>query len=193
MKAAIYARVSTKDQNPELQIRELKAYCEARRWQFKIYLDTISGAERTRPELGRLEKDAYGHKFAVVLVWRFDRFARGVGHLLQALDRFNTLGIGFVSLRDGIDTTTTTGRLLFTIVAAIAEFERNIIRERVRAGIENAKAKGKTLGRPRVAVDAELIRRWRKQGLSWSAIVKKTGLGKGTCQRAVKVYTSTDR
>jgi DNA invertase Pin-like site-specific DNA recombinase len=191
MRAAIYARVSTTDQNPDLQIRELRDYCKMRKWEFKIYLDHgISGATEKRPELRRLEKDALNKQFDVVICWRFDRFGRSVSHLLASLDRFASVGIQFVSLRDGIDTGTATGRLLFTLVGAIAEFERNLIRERVSAGIAAAKARGVQLGRPRRIVDSEEIRRLRDRGFTWKVITKKTGLGKGTCQRALKGGTS---
>lgn len=187
MKAAIYARVSTADQNPDLQLRELREYCKVRGWQFKIYLDHgVSGATDQRPELRRLEHDVLHGHYGVVLCWKFDRFARSVSHLLASLDRFKTAGAEFVSIRDGIDTNTPTGRLLFTLVGAIAEFERSLIRERVNAGIEAARHRGVKFGRPRKSVDRDQIRRLRDAGYTWAVIAKKTGLGKGTCQRAVK-------
>lgn len=188
MKAAIYARVSTAEQNADLQLREAREYCKARGWDYKIYLDQgVSGATEQRPELRRLENDVLHRHFGVVVVWRFDRFARSVPHLLGALDRFHTSGVSFVSVRDQIDTNTPTGRLLYTLIGAIAEFERTLIRERVQAGIRAAQARGVRLGRPRREVDEKLIRNLRDAGHSWNAIARKTALGKGTCQRAYYV------
>ena len=113
----------------------------------------ISGAKEKRPELSRLMADAHRRKFDAVIVWKFDRFARSVSHLLRALETFKALGIEFVSLTEGVDTSTPTGRMIFTVLGAVAELERSLIAERVRAGLRNAKAKGKRLGRPKKAVD----------------------------------------
>src|SRR6202041_114645 len=117
------------------------------------YIDRgISGSKDRRPELDRLMKDAHSRKFDVVIVWKFDRFARSVSHLLRALETFNALGIAFVSLSEQMDTTTPTGKMVFTVLGAVAELERSLIVERVKAGLRNARAKGKRLGRPRVSV-----------------------------------------
>jgi len=142
IKAAIYARVSTAGhgQSPELQVREIREYCERRGWQVcGEYVDAgVSGAKDSRPELNRLMADAHRRRFDAVVVWKFDRFARSVSHLLRALETFNALGIAFVSLSEQIDTTTPTGKMVFTVLGAVAELERSLIAERVRAGLRNA-------------------------------------------------------
>src|SRR5258708_18478275 len=149
MRAAIYARVSTTNgQDPTMQTRELREYIERRGWQLAgEYVDVgISGTKEKRPELDRLITDAHRRRFDVVAVWRFDRFARSVSHLLRALETFQALGIHFVSLSEQMDTTTPTGKMVFTVLGAVAELERSLIAERVRAGLRHARAKGKTLG-----------------------------------------------
>jgi DNA invertase Pin-like site-specific DNA recombinase len=187
-KAAIYARVSTNNngQDPTMQTRELEEYCQRRGWQLAgCYVDTgISGSKESRPELDRLMADAHRRRFDAVAVWKFDRFARSVSHLLRALETFKALGVDFVSLSEQVDTSTPTGKMVFTVLGAVAELERSLIAERVRAGIRNARAKGKRLGRPRIAVDAARIAALRAKGYSWSTICRETGTGKGTAQRA---------
>ena len=162
MKAAIYARVSTANngQDPTVQTRELEEYCQRRGWKVADqYIDVgISGAKEKRPELSRLMADAHRRKFDAVIVWKFDRFARSVSHLLRALETFKSLGIEFVSLSEQVDTSTPTGKMVFTVLGAVAELERSLIAERVKAGLRNAKAKGKKLGRPVREVDARLCR-----------------------------------
>jgi DNA invertase Pin-like site-specific DNA recombinase len=187
MKAAIYARVSTANngQDPTMQTRELREYCERRGWTVAgEYVDIgISGTKEKRPELDRLLGEAHRRRFDAVVVWRFDRFARSVSHLLRALETFKSLGIEFVSLSEQVDTSTPTGKMVFTVLGAVAELERSLIVERVRAGLRNAKAKGKSLGRPRVAVDAARIAALRSQGMSWARIGEELGLGEGTVRR----------
>src|SRR5215831_10166097 len=159
-RAAIYARVSTSNgQDPGMQTRELEEYCERRGWQVAgLYVDTgVSGAKDSRPELNRMLEDAHRRRFDAVVVWKFDRFARSVSHLLRALETFRALGIEFVSLSEQIDTSTPMGKMVFTILGSVAEMERSMIAERVRAGMRNARAKGKHIGRPRVSVDAKQI------------------------------------
>ena len=188
MRAAIYARVSTANngQDPRVQTRELGEFCERRGWTLvPEYVDVgISGTKEKRPALDRLMADAHRRKFDVVVVWRFDRFARSVSHLLRALETFQSLGIEFVSLSEQMDTSTPTGKMVFTVLGAVAELERSLIVERVKAGLRNARAKGKRLGRPRVAVDARKIATLRAQGRSWSEICRELDLAKGTAQRA---------
>jgi DNA invertase Pin-like site-specific DNA recombinase len=188
IRAAIYARVSTSNngQDPTMQTRELEEYCQRRGWEVAgCYVDNgISGSKESRPELDRLIADAHRRRFDAVAVWKFDRFARSVSHLLRALEMFKALGIDFVSLSEQVDTSTPTGKMVFTVLGAVAELERSLIAERVRAGIRNARAKGKTLGRPRVAVDASRIASLRSQGHSWGTIHRETGIAKGTAQRA---------
>src|SRR3984893_2527718 len=170
MKAAIYARVSTTNhgQDVSMQTRELRQFVEARGWMFACdYVDEgISGTKDRRPALDRLMADAHKRKFDVVVCWRFDRFARSVSHLLRALENFNALGIAFVSLSEQMDTTTPAGKMVFTVLGAVAELERSLIVERVKAGLRNARAKGKILGRPKKVMDARRITELRAQGLS---------------------------
>ena len=151
-RAAIYARVSTTNsgQDPLVQTREMKEYCPRRGWTIvDEYVDVgISGTKETRPELDRLIADAHRRRFDVVVVWRFDRFARSVSHLLRALETFQFLGIEFVSLSEQLDTSTPTAKMVFTVLGAVAELERSLIVERVRARMRNARAKGKKIGRP---------------------------------------------
>src|ERR1700756_5678968 len=184
MRVAIYARVSTANngQDPTMQTRELKEYCERRGWKVAgQYVDTgVSGAKDSRPELNRLMADAHRRRFDVVAVWRFDRFARSVSHLLRALETFKALGIEFVSLSEQVDTSTPAGKLVFTVLGAVAELERSLIAERVKAGLRNARAKGKRLGRPRSRVDALEINRLRGQGASWRAVGAALGVSAAT-------------
>jgi DNA invertase Pin-like site-specific DNA recombinase len=189
MRVAIYARVSTANngQDPTMQTRELREYADRRGWTVAgEYVDVgISGTKEKRPELDRLMSDAHRRRFDCVVVWKFDRFARSVSHLLRALETFKAQGIEFVSFSEQMDTSTPAGKMVFTVLGAVAELERSLIVERVRAGLRNARAKGKHLGRPRVAVDARRIAALRKSGSSWATICNETGLSKGTAQRAL--------
>jgi len=186
-KAAIYARVSTQNhgQDPHLQVSEIREHCARRGWQIiGEYVDEgVSGAKDSRPELNRLLADARRRRFDVLAVYRYDRFARSLRQLVNALEEFRSLGIEFVSLHEGVDTSTPNGRLIFGIFASIAEFERELIRDRVRSGLRNARAKGKTLGRPRAHVDPLRIQALRSQGLSWRAVARELGVGVGTLYR----------
>jgi DNA invertase Pin-like site-specific DNA recombinase len=188
MRAALYARVSTANngQDPEMQLRELREYCQRRGWTVADeFVDVgISGAKEQRPQLDRLIAAAHRRRFDSVVVWKFDRFARSVSHLLRALETFKALGVEFVSLSEQLDTSTPAGKMVFTVLAAVGELERSLIAERVRAGLRNARAKGKQLGRPRVIVDAARIASLRARGISWRDICRETGLTKGTAQRA---------
>jgi DNA invertase Pin-like site-specific DNA recombinase len=189
MRAASYARVSTigNGQSPEMQLREFREYVEHRGWQFAgEYVDTMTGTKDRRPELDRLMADAHRRRFDVVIVWKFDCFARSVPHLLRALETFNALGIQFVSLTEQIDTSTPAGRMVFTVLGAVAELERSLIVERVKAGLRNARAKGKRLGRPRVHVEPARIASLRAQGLSWAKTAERLGIGEGTAIRAAQ-------
>lgn len=135
--------------------------------------------------MDRLLSECRKRQVDAVVVYRYDRFARSLRQLVNALEDFRALGIDFVSLHEGVDTSTPNGRLVFGIFASIAEFERELIRDRVRSGLASAKARGKRLGRPRVAVDHTTIASLRAQGQSWATICKQLGLSKGTAQRAV--------
>ena len=178
-RAAIYARVSTnnKHQDPEMQLGELRAFCKHRDWEIcSEYTDSgISGTREKRPALDRLLSDCRRRRVDAVVVYRYDRFARSLRQLVNALEEFRSLGIEFVSLHEGVDTSTPNGRLIFGIFASIAEFEREFIRDRVKSGIAAAKAKGKRLGRPRRVVDAARIARLRATGHSWARITELTG------------------
>jgi len=148
-RVAIYTRVSTTDQSTKAQEKELRQYAANRGWVIaQHYSDTISGAKESRPGLDQLMADCKKRKADVILVWKFDRFARSVSHLLRALETFEELGIEFVSLSEQIDTSTAAGRMIFTVLGAVAALERSLIAERVRLGIENARREGKQLGRP---------------------------------------------
>jgi DNA invertase Pin-like site-specific DNA recombinase len=189
-RVAIYARVSTTNhgQDVTMQTRELREYCERRGWTVVgEYVDTgISGAKDRRPELDRLMADARRRRFEVLAVYRYDRFARSLRALVNALEEFRSLGIEFVSLHEGVDTSTPNGRLIFGIFASIAEFERELIRDRVRSGLRNARMKGKRLGRPPTFVDAAMVGLLRSQGVSWRAIAKQLGVGIGIVYRAAQ-------
>ena len=151
-RVAIYARVSTNNgQNPEMQLAELRAYCEKRGWDIEgEFVDVgVSGAKERRPALDRLLVLCRKRQVDAVIVYRYDRFARSLRQFVNALEEFRALGIDFVSLHEGVDTSTPNGRLVFGIFASIAEFERELIRDRVRSGLAAAKAKGKRLGRPK--------------------------------------------
>jgi DNA invertase Pin-like site-specific DNA recombinase len=182
MRVATYARVSTKDQSCALQVRDLQTYCVARKFTiFREYVDEgESGAQSSRPELNNLMADARKRKFDSVIVWRFDRFARSTKHLLLALEEFRSLGIQFISYQENIDTSSPLGQALFTIVSAVAQLERDLIRERVNAGIRHARACGKQLGRPRRIVDREELVRLQAEGATLRQIAKKLGVGYGT-------------
>src|ERR1700678_738393 len=183
-RVAIYGRVSTNNhgQDVSLQTTELEQFAQARGWQVAgQYLDSgVSGAKDSRPELNRLMADAHRRRFSVVAVWRFDRFARSVSHLLRALETFKALGIEFVSLSEQMDTSTPTGKMVFTVLGAVAELERSLIAERVRAGLRNARAKGKRLGRPPRKLDGKLIAALRGQGVGWRAVGAALGVSAAT-------------
>jgi DNA invertase Pin-like site-specific DNA recombinase len=143
----------------------------------------ISGTKEKRPELDRLMADAHKRRFDVIAVWRFDRFARSTSHLLRALEQFRALGIDFVSYSEQMDTSTPTGKMVFTVLGAVAELERSLIVERVKAGLRNAQAKGKRLGRPKAVLDAKRITTLRAQGFGWKRIASDLGVGVGTIYR----------
>lgn len=182
MRIALYARVSTKDQSCELQIRDLRTYCAARGFDpAREYIDVgQSGAKESRPELNKLMDDARKRQFDAIVVWRFDRFARSTKHLLLALEEFRSLGIQFISYQENIDTSSPLGQALFTIVSAVAQLERDLIRERVTAGIRNAQTNGKKLGRPMRPVDRDRILQLRAEGQSLEQIAANLGVGYGT-------------
>jgi DNA invertase Pin-like site-specific DNA recombinase len=186
-RVGLYARVSTiAGQSPEMQLLELREYAARRGWQVVgEYVDRSSGAKESRPALNRLMIDAHQRKFDVIAVWKIDRFGRSLRHLVNALAELEAVGVAFVSLRDNLDLGTPAGRLMFQIIAAMAEFERTLIAERVRAGLANARKKGKRLGRPRVEVDVGRVAALRRSGASWQAISHELRVGIGTVYKAV--------
>lgn len=185
-RVALYARVSTRDQNCGMQLDEMRAYCTRRGWSVAgEYVDTgISGSRERRPQLDQLLAACRRRQLDAVVVYRYDRFARSLRQLVNALEEFRTLGIEFVSLHEGVDTSTPNGRLVFGIFASIAEFERELIRDRVRSGLAAARARGKVFGRRRVPVDGQQVAELRARGLSWSGVCRELRLSKGTAQRA---------
>jgi DNA invertase Pin-like site-specific DNA recombinase len=201
-RAAIYVRVSTAtkarngaentfEQNPEVQEVPLRELAKQRGWTVsKVYSDRMSGAKESRPGLNALMKDARRGAFDVVLVWRFDRFARSVEQLVSALAEFRALKIDFVSHQESLDTSTAMGKAMFTIIAAMAELERSVIRERVQAGLQYARThgtkSGKPIGRPRRVFDREKVLALRQNGLPIEHIARQMGLGVGTVVRVLK-------
>jgi len=171
-KAAVYVRVSTLEQDPAMQLSDLRRYAQQRGFEiYKEYVDVgISGTKANRPALDELMDAARKRLFDVVLVWRFDRFARSTKHLVDALHEFRSLSIDFISYQEAIDTSSPIGEAMFTIIGAMAKLERDIIVERVKAGMRKAKEQGKRIGRPKTAVDIDGILSLRGQGLSLQAI-----------------------
>ena len=183
-RVAIYARVSTKNngQDPETQLMALREYAKARGFEvFHEYIDIgISGAKEKRPALDQLMDHARKRSFDAVLVARFDRFARSTRHLVLALDEFNALGVDFISLSESVDTSTPMGKMVYTVIAAVAELERSLICERVAMGLQRAKAQGKRLGRPAAKIDPAEVQGLREQGMSFRAIARQLGVSHPT-------------
>ena len=180
---ALYARVSTTHQDPDVQLRELRALAAARGWRIsEEYVDAgISGASTSRPELSRLLGDAHRGRFAGVLVWRLDRLGRSLRHLVTVVEDLLARGIEVISATEPhMDSTTPTGRLLRNIFASVAEYEREMIRERVIAGLRKAKASGKRIGRPRTVLNRFRVERLRAEGLSWREVARRMDIPKST-------------
>ena len=186
-RVALYARVSTKNhaQDPETQLLALREYAQARKLEvFGEYVDVgISGSKDSRPALNQLMEDARKRRFDAVLVARFDRFARSTRHLVLALEEFNALGVDFISLSESVDTSTPMGKMVYTVIAAVAELERSLIRERVVMGLQRAVAQGKQLGRPKVQASEEQLLQLSENGLSSRQIAKQLGLSPSTVLR----------
>ncbi len=181
---AIYARVSTDDQKADLQLDALHQYAEARGFTiYQEYVDQISGAKTSRPALDGLLADARRRHFDAVCVWKIDRLGRSVAHLLTILTELQTLNVAFVSLQEAIDTATPAGRMVFTFLGAVAEFERAIIAERVKAGMQAAKRRGKHCGRPKAKVDLFLARKLRIEGKSLRETASVIGTSYATLSR----------
>jgi DNA invertase Pin-like site-specific DNA recombinase len=188
MKVAVYVRVSTDGQDPEVQLAPLRAHLTARGWHLvEEFVDRgYSGIRERRPALDRLMRAAWDGKFQAVLVWRFDRFARSVKHLVTGLETFRSLNIGFVSLQEQLDTSTPIGQAMFTIIGAMAQLERDIIRERVVAGLKRARARGNRLGRPRAPVEVHAIHELHQDGLSPGAIARRLRCSRATVRRRLQ-------
>lgn len=188
VRAAIYARVSTTDQNCELQLRELREYVSRRGWEpAGEYVDAgVSGTKASRPALDRLMAAAAHRDLDCVLVWKIDRFGRSVLHLSQQLAALTTYGVRFLAVSQAIDTDASnpSSRLLLTILAGVAEFEREIIRERTLSGVRAARARGKVLGRPRRVFRRDYVAALREQGRSWRAIATELGVPVSTLRDA---------
>jgi len=185
-KAVLYMRVSSLDQHPETQLLDLQQMAAQRGYEVvKQYTDRISGAKARRPGLDELMHDARRGNFDVVLVWASDRIARSVTHFLEVLDELNRLNIEFVSFREQIDTGGPLGRAIVVIIGAIAELERNLIIERVRAGMRRAKLEGRPIGRQPLDLDREAIRRDRRLGQSLGKIAREHGISRATVHRVV--------
>lgn len=188
-RVAIYARVSTLNgQNPEMQLQELREYAQRRGWAvYSEYVDAgVSGAKESRPELNRLMADAHSRRFDAIICWKLDRLGRSLKHLVNTLADLQAYGVAFISLRDNLDLSTPSGRLMFHVIAAMAEFERALIRERVSAGIHAARHRGTRIGRPRAYANPAKIRELRAQGMPWRAISSQLGIGVGTAVRALQ-------
>ncbi len=187
-RVAVYVRVSTKDQSVDMQLNDLDRYSKERGLNiFKVYQDSgISGTKEARPALSDLMNDARKCKFDVVLVWRFDRWARSTKHLVSSLYEFRNLGIDFISYQENIDTSSPLGEAIFTIISAMSKLERDIIAERVKGGLRKAKANGKQLGRPKNEIDTDKVIEYRKQNKSIRQIAKELGLSNNLVYRTLQ-------
>ena len=186
-RAALYLRVSTLDQHPETQRHDLVSLAAQRGFEIvREYTDKISGTKARRPGLDQLLADARRGQFDVLLIWSFDRIARSVRHLIEVLDELHNLGIQFISFRESIDTTGALGRAVIVIVGAIAELERSLIVERVRAGMRRARLEGRHIGRPALDLDRAAILRHRAHGQSLGQIAKTFRISRATVSRVIK-------
>lgn len=188
-KIAIYARVSTANngQDPETQLLPLREYAKARTFEiYREYVDVASGVKEKRPSLDELLIDARKRKFDAVVVWKLDRLGRSLKHLITLIEEFQALGIQFISYTEGMDTTTPAGKLLFNVIGAIAGFERDLIRERVKAGLQRARTQGRHLGRPTVPYDTSRIVALRQSGRSVRGIAGEVGVSHTTVRRVLE-------
>ena len=187
-RVGLYARVSTNNgrQDVEVQLQPLREYCKQRNFFiYKEYVDHLSGANEDRPSLKQMMDDARKRKVDTILVWKFDRFARSTKSLVLALEEFRLLGIDFISYSENIDTSTPMGKVVFTIISSMAEFERSLIQERVCAGLKKAVADGKILGRPRQAFDLNRAVQLKRDGSSWSQLANEMKVSSATLRRII--------
>jgi DNA invertase Pin-like site-specific DNA recombinase len=187
-RCAIYSRVSTCNghQDPEMQARELREYCAHR--GFRVvgeYVDRLSGSKDSRPALNELMAAAHRRQFDAVCVWKLDRWGRSLKHLVNSIAELEARGVAFIALRDNLDLSTPSGRLMFHVIVAMAEFERSLIVERTKAGLRNARARGRHLGRPRAVFDVARAASLRNSGTSWRAISKQLGVPRSTLHLAL--------
>ena len=194
MRTALYARVSTSDkgQDPEMQLRELREHCQRRGWTIiGEYVDVgISGSKDSRPELNKLVADAHRRKLDALLVWKLDRFGRSLKHLVNSLAEFEALGVAFISLKESLDLTTPAGRLMFGVISAMAEFERDLIRERVKAGIANRRAKGFRVGRKPIILDAGRLATMRLEGLTIRGIANQLACSPALVHKTLSIQAA---
>jgi DNA invertase Pin-like site-specific DNA recombinase len=192
MRAGIYTRVSTEGQSVDMQLSDLRAFAKQRGLEvYREYCDIgVSGSRDSRPQLDMLMDDARKKKIRTVVVWKFDRFARSTRHLINALHEFNHLGVHFISYMENIDTSSPAGKVLFTMISAMAEFERDLIRERVKAGLKNARSKGIKLGRPSILTDEmrDNIKSLREEGKSIRAIAKKFDVSPALVHKTLSIF-----
>jgi len=191
-RACLYMRVSTVDQHPETQLYDLRQMASQRGFQIvQEYTDRISGVKSRRPGLDNLMRDARRGRFDVVMTWASDRIARSTKHFLEVLDELNRLGIEYISFRESIDTGGPLGRAIIVIVSAVAELERNLIVERVRAGMRRARLEGRHIGRPSIELDRAGILRDRRHGQSLGQLAKNYGVSRATIHRVIHEHAST--
>ncbi|MFQ5802817.1 MAG: recombinase family protein [Candidatus Methylomirabilales bacterium] len=187
MKAGAYCRVSTDRQDLEVQLDEIKNFMARRGWELAgIYHDVASGANEDRAEFRRLFADAARGKFGAVVVQRFDRAARSVKQLVETLQHFRRCRVAFVSIKEDIDTSTPAGELVFHVMAAIGQFERSLIGDRIRSGLQRAKALGKSLGRPRAPVSSDKVLALRAEGQSYRVIGRRLGISTALAHRLAR-------
>ncbi len=206
MTAALYARVSTRKlqdtmkdiepawkQDPEVQLLPLRQLAKSRGWQAVEYVDRFSGAIESRPDLDRLMEDVRRHRIKVVVVWKFDRFARTTRQLINVMEEFRVLGVDFISHTEAVDTTTPMGRAMFGMLAVFAELERETIRERIKAGIDKRRRQGKTVGRQRVVFDREKLVELYASGLSVSQVAAAMQLRRSTAGKYLQVLKAGEK
>ncbi len=193
-RVAVYSRVSTTEQTCDNQLRDLRDYCRARGWeQFTEFVDAgISGTKERRPALDKLMVEVKARKVDVVVVAAFDRVGRSVRHLVEVLELFRHLSVDFISLREQIDTASPLGAAVFTIIAAIAQLERSLIVERVKAGLRRARAEGKRLGRPRLRVDVRRLESVASRGLPVRVAARELGVSPSSYLRLVRAHIERD-
>jgi DNA invertase Pin-like site-specific DNA recombinase len=193
-RTALYLRVSTVDQHPETQGYDLHQMAAQRGYEIvQEYTDRISGAKARRPGLDNMMRDARRGHFDVVLVWACDRIARSTRHFLEVLDELNRLNIEFISFREQIDTGGPLGRAIVVIIGAIAELERNLIVERVRAGMRRARLEGRHIGRPSLELDHAAIRRDRQRGMSLGQLAREHGASRATIHRVLHEHPNQEK